>query len=431
MNIFNGKFSIGANSYSFLAYAAQMGFGFLSFLFIVRQLTPELFGWWVIFTTFTSIAEMARSGLVQNGTIRMLKKENINREEVVTAGLLLSIIAALILSVLLLLGTWVFSQFYGDIRIQFLFVWYIPLALLMGLIRFAETLFMEAGNFKPLFINKSIYGVVFVTGIISISTLALEYLIGLQIISAVLALLSLVMSYSKLPKLGRFRKDLFTELFQYGRYVMGTNLGSMIFNKIDILLLGSLLGPVAVGFYNAASRITHIVEAPLTSVSQVLYPKIAAKFTNQDLAGIGKLYEKGIGGLLAVLLPVCAIVFCFPEWIIWCLAGDQYIEGAQILRILILAVLLKPWGRLFGITLDAIGRPQLNFHFLLVSVIVNIGLNLLFIPFWGEEGVAIATLLTIFLNTLIGQIVICRYLPIRQLNTLRQAQGVYRKLIKI
>jgi len=430
MKVWNKSRLIGAHSYSFLAYAAQMGFGFISFMFIVRRFTPELFGWWVLFTTCTAIAEMARTGLIQNGTIRLLKNQALKRAEVATAALVLSILAAFCLSGILVVGAWLISKYQGSTPLNNLFFWYILLSILMALMRFLEVLFIEKNDFKQLLISKSIYGVTFLAGILLTTQLSLNNLVIFQIVGAALATLVLLVNSRRALSLGKLRSTLVLELLDYGRYVMGTNLGSMVFNKIDIIILGSLLGPVAVGFYNAASKIIQIIEVPLTSVVQVIYPKLAAGHLQKDYNLISRTYEQGIGKLMALLLPVCIIIFCFPNLVITLMAGNQYTAGVPILQILIIAVLLKPWGRFFGITLDAIGKPQLNFYFLLGSVGLNITLNILFIPFWGEIGVALATLITIFLNAIIGQIILRRYIPIDTANTLRQAKGAYLKLIK-
>ncbi len=157
------------------------------------------------------------------------------------------------------------------------------------------------------------------------------------------------------------------------------------------------------------------MEVPMNSLAQVIYPRIAEKQA-ESMAAVGKLYEKSIALLLLVTIPASIFVFFIAEPVIILLVGNEYLEAKLVLQILVIAGLIKPWGRLFGITLDAIGRPQLNFRMLLLSLVINMVLNATLIPLMGLEGAAIATLLAIWISIILGQYLLSRTLVINHLN---------------
>ena len=94
-----------------------------------------------------------------------------------------------------------------------------------------------------------------------------------------------------------------------------------------------------------------------------------AERQKEGLIEVSKLYEKSVALLFLISMPIAIFVFLFAEPIIIILAGQEYLEATIVLKPLVLAGLIKPWGRLFGITLDAIGQPVLNFKMLIVSLL--------------------------------------------------------------
>jgi O-antigen/teichoic acid export membrane protein len=161
----------------------------------------------------------------------------------------------------------------------------------------------------------------------------------------------------------------------------------LLFQKTDALLLGYLIGPAAVGFYSVATRINNYVETPFNAVAQVAFPELSA--TKLPVENLGKM----IGLMLAASMPLALGVLIAAPWIIQVLAGSAYVEAANCLRLFALMVLIKPFGRMLGLVLEASGRPQLNFRIMWVSAGINLLLNILFIPIWGISGAAFATLL--------------------------------------
>lgn len=166
----------------------------------------------------------------------------------------------------------------------------------------------------------------------------------------------------------------------------------MLYRNVDQMMIGSMLGPVPVATYNAASRILNFVEAPLSSISTIVFPKTTERIRTEGLSSARYLYEKSVGLMIAIIFPALIICLIFPELIITILAGEEYLDSVVILQVIIFISLLKPFDRQSGVFLDAIGKPRLNFLIVLTSLSINVVLNYFLIMEYGLIGAAYATL---------------------------------------
>ena len=146
------------------------------------------------------------------------------------------------------------------------------------------------------------------------------------------------------------------ELVRFGRFVFVTNLGSMLFNRTDMMMLGSAVPSSEIAVYNVPQRIGNYVDVPLTSVASVVYPRAAATDVT-DVEHLRGLYERSVGAMLAMLIPVAAIMFFGAPWIVRLAAGEYYADtaaalatvwGVVIAQIILYRMLrasfFRPWG---------------------------------------------------------------------------------------
>ena len=433
-----------SGSHAMLAGLAQQGFSMVQFLCIVRWLAPDALGTWTMFLTLTSIIEIVRLGLIQNTLVYFGTHEPEEKPRIIAASLVLSLgvsfIGALLLSLIafLLRGVWQMPN------LPILMLGYIVLAVLNALLRFIDGYKMMEQNFKTAAFSALIFGALNLVLTISIKQtkgfIDFYDLIFIQIIAAFLNLLLVGKPFLHL--LTGFKKNIKTEwlkrLILYGRYGMGTNLCSMLFQRMDVLLLGAFVSPIGLAVYNVAIRLITYIDFPLNSLGLALLPKLSAAHHDDNIAnpdkngteGVARLYEKSVGWLLAITIPMTVFVFFSAKYIIWLMAGETYMEAVPLLQIIALLGLVKPWGRLFGVLLDAIGKPQFNFKMLLFSMFVTILFNVLLIPQFGIQGAAWASGLAIFTTILSGQILLVRLLPIQALNAFKHILPVYRQLFR-
>ena len=252
--------------------------------------------------------------------------------------------------------------------------------------------------------------------LLQIIAVALTILISNKFLSCQISIKGYTISYLK-------------KMINYGRFVLGTNVGSMFLNKIDVLFISIFINPTAVALYNTASRLINIIEIPLTSISQVSFPRISDAYQNKSIQKTSYVFEQGLALALALLIPLCLGLLAFADQILLIVAGADYIASAYIVRILCFTVIIKAIGRFSGISLDAMGLPNWNFYILILSIVLNLSLNYVFIQTFGITGVAYATLTSISISSLFALYILKRVLPIQILKVFQYIKPIYQHII--
>jgi len=403
-------------AFSFGGQIAFLLSNFILFIYMAKVYDQATFGTWALFITTVSICDGFRQGFVQNGLSRLLIQSGFEKT-VVNTGAALNFGLMTILSLLLLT--------YGLISNNELSVLYAngyKVLWALGTLQFSNTLNQAEERFKRYFTFNIIYLISFV-----ILLLGYIYLYNQPSLSMLINLICLAsIPHSILlfaTKLNRSlpSKKVFTQLFSFGKYASGTNLLSLLFQRVDILMIGYFLGPSAVAIFHFATKIMNYAELPLQALSQVIYPKISASSHQNSGTDLKKTYGQSVLSLFAFVLPIALVLIFFNHTIIQILGNESFQEASVIIILLSIASVFKPWGRVFGLTLDAVGKPRVNFLMLLLSLGINVVLNLTLIPTYGVIGGAIATASAIVITILIGQLKLNKELSLHPVHTVVEA----------
>ncbi len=182
------------------------------------------------------------------------------------------------------------------------------------------------------------------------------------------------------------------DLYLYNVPLMLTTAGFIVYTELDTLMLGYFSGFAQTGLYAAAKSIARA--APLFAVpfGQAAAPVIvrmmrdareeAAEFVNRLLRYVG-----------AVFIPIAAAVAVTAPYLVrvW---GPGFDGAALPLRVMSLFLLSISFGVVIAPILDYLGEAPRRARWMMISVAVNIGLNLVLIPRYGALGAALSTVVT-------------------------------------
>ena len=165
-------------------------------------------------------------------------------------------------------------------------------------------------------------------------------------------------------------------------------LASVVYFRIDSIMLGILADEKAVGMYCAAYRFmeaTFIVPAMLTSA---IFPRLA------KATGSSATLRMAALGLAALASIATVVTYVAAAPLIGALYGTAYVRAGRTLEVL--AFTIAPVYVGFLLTQAMIAFEQQNAYLRLTAmgVALNVALNLLLIPGHREVGAAIATLAT-------------------------------------
>jgi lipopolysaccharide exporter len=380
-------------------------------ILLSRGLSKADFATWGLFLLITYFLEMGRTGLIQNGLVRYLasnRDKPLQYVSIATASTLLNLSFSLLSNVALWLGMhWLIETYQAPHLDDVLPVYFFTN---FAMAFFYHFNFVQQANleFRGIFWATFCFrGALFVWVALCwamgwpmvLQQLALSMLVGALtgMFGSFLYARPFLLFWKNIPAHQRaeFPRTVWVwlcKLLSFGKYVLGTNLSTMFYKSVDKLTLGSMLGPAAFAVYDIAGRITQLIEAPSFSMAAVVFPQSAQRLDRDGPSGIKWLYERSVGAILAIILPFLMLVLLFAEPIILVMAGSQYLESANILRLTAFFGLFMPFAVQFGTILDSTGRPATNFAYTLFTALLNLGLSYLFVSRFGLIGAALATL---------------------------------------
>ncbi len=178
-----------------------------------------------------------------------------------------------------------------------------------------------------------------------------------------------------------------------------TSAFTVIYTRIDQVMLKNLIDATSVGIYDAAVRISELwYFIPAIMVSS-LFPAIVNARKNSTHE-----YKKRTVRLFFVLLgltfTIAIIMSVFSKSIIAFVFGSEFQDSAMVLKIYIWALVPTSIIILFNYILLAENKKIILFFSALLGMIVNVYLNYILIPKYETSGAAVATLISSFIVVL-------------------------------
>jgi O-antigen/teichoic acid export membrane protein len=177
------------------------------------------------------------------------------------------------------------------------------------------------------------------------------------------------------------------------------NLAQFLNYRVDVFLVGFLVGVQGVGLYTVAVTLAQVVWLISNAAASVLLPKVASV---QDAVGenvartvrVTRLtfwFSLGAGGLLALSAhPLVTLVF-----------GSEFRGSLPPLLVLLPGVVALSTVITLAAYLAGIGRPQLNLLVAVAALVVTVTLDLVLIPRYGIVGAAWASTLSYVTTTIL------------------------------
>jgi O-antigen/teichoic acid export membrane protein len=184
---------------------------------------------------------------------------------------------------------------------------------------------------------------------------------------------------------------------------------TILYFKVDQPILYALKPHVEAGWYAAAYKpFEALLFIPMTLLS-VVFPVLSVYFRErpQELADAVSRFFKA---LLVVGWPIAVGLFMLAHPLTTMFLGSDYANSEPAIRILSLALVLGFVNNAFIGALSA-SDHQLSFTWAAGwSLVANVALNLVLIPFYGYIGASWATVLTELVLGVAGRILTARHI---------------------
>ena len=131
------------------------------------------------------------------------------------------------------------------------------------------------------------------------------------------------------------RLGMVRELMAFGGVLFAMQTANMIGLQANPLILGAMLGPIAVAIYNPGASLVSMARPLISALSNQLNPLATEYHVNGQQQQMQQLLLRGTRYTILMCIPVCVtlMAFCEPISRIWLQAslGESYLPAAYIL----------------------------------------------------------------------------------------------------
>jgi O-antigen/teichoic acid export membrane protein len=104
--------------------------------------------------------------------------------------------------------------------------------------------------------------------------------------------------------------------------VLGINFFAILLTQVDKILLSRLLSLEFFGYYVLAATLAGGIYLMINPITQAFYPRMVEHAAHKDTLGFAHIYHQGAQLVTLVTAPVMAILFIYPEGVLYLWSGD-------------------------------------------------------------------------------------------------------------
>jgi len=198
-----------------------------------------------------------------------------------------------------------------------------------------------------------------------------------------------------------YQKDLFIFNWDIQKYLLKNSwsfglhfiIGTLYF-QVDTQMLNYFCGNEAVGLYQAPFKLIMMLLISYDVIFQVFTPHLAEQYKKLSLDSLNDIISKLLKYIITSSIIAFGTIVIFYNPIINLIFGQAYIKSAPILPVLAAVVVVRVIASVYGILLTIGNYQNYRAKAVLISLIITLTLNYIFIPLYGIYGAAVVSLLT-------------------------------------
>lgn len=158
--------------------------------------------------------------------------------------------------------------------------------------------------------------------------------------------------------------------------------------KADVILLDKLSNPFEIGIYSKGSAITQYLWQIPMLLSTIVFARSAV---SKNEVGFSLKVAQLLRLSFLIIGFASLVLFVLSEFVIVGLYGEAFRNSSIVLKSLLPGVVILTVFKVMNMDLAGKGKPWVAMKAMIPALIVNIILNILFIPEYGANGAAISS----------------------------------------
>jgi O-antigen/teichoic acid export membrane protein len=215
-----------------------------------------------------------------------------------------------------------------------------------------------------------------------------------------------------------FIKNIFKKSWPFALSLLFTS----IYYYIDSVMLGIMKNNEEVGLYNAAYKLIIFILIMGSVINKSTYPVIS-KLYKSSQSELKIFLEKYSRYIFILAIPIAFGGITLSSQAIYFIYGENFSKSILPFQILVVSAAITYISTIYAHALQICKKQKTHLLGMGIGAFINIGLNLIFIPYLGLVGAAITTLVTeIF-------ILIFMYINFSKIIELNVLKHAYKPLI--
>ncbi|MBN2015037.1 MAG: oligosaccharide flippase family protein [Candidatus Altiarchaeota archaeon] len=267
--------------------------------------------------------------------------------------------------------------------------------------------------------------------ILAISATANSIALGFIASFALAAIVSwywVIREYKRLPK-SYEQVDgygILKEMIPFGLTLVTLASMAVINSQFDRIMLGYYLpaeiNTHVIGIYSVVIGFSSLITIFTASIGGIFYPMITEFWGGKNTAEIEKASTVFIRWMLLSTTPVLLMILVFSREVLTIIYGITYREGYLALILYTIGLFIYSFSNPIQYALSAMKKLDFSLKVVGFGALVNISLNLVFIPLYGMEGAAFTSLTSFTLMALL-------FFSIRRTTYIKIPKNISRQLI--
>lgn len=363
--------------------------GIVISIILARTLGPEKVGIYsIIILIFTLLGTFGNLGIAISNTYYGVKKKYTWSE--IASN---SLISAFLLGISLLVIFLIFFYFHPllknlDTNLVLIASIATPFILLMP---YFQYILLGQNRIKEYNVTSIIQNVIYLS-LIVILLLFVHGNLGTVIISwtisfIVASMIPILLVYRSTKFKLQFNLNLFKKSAKFGLQSYLGNIIQFLNYRIDIFLIGLLLNFASVGYYSISVGLAESLWYLPSAVGTMVFartPSLSDENKNESTPRICR------NTLFITIILAIALLFT-GKYIILVLFGSQFLPALEPLWVLLPGIITLSICKVLSNEIIGRGKPMISTYAAIISLIVNIPLNIIFIPQIGIIGSALAS----------------------------------------
>jgi O-antigen/teichoic acid export membrane protein len=360
---------------------------------VARWLGAEGLGALAVLNVTVAVALQLGSAGLPSANTYFIARDKTRLASVWSNALLFAILAGVTLALVVIGLAKIQPSLFGNVplalialaaaTIPFQLISLLGLNVFLGLNRIAQFNTLDAAAQVLLLVNAVVALVIFSAG--------LRSLVALNVAASVLSCIVVVWMIARTVKETsggwRFSPDagLFKSMARYGiKFHIAVVAGMLIF-RADLLIVNHFRGAKEAGVYAVASQVASMLMLLPGVIGTLLLPRIASE---PDARGEMTMRVTRHTAFVMFLICLAAVPASFVLPLVY---GQPFADATWLLLILLPGIFLVGIESVLVQHFSSLGLPVAIPIFWLITLVVNVTINLTFIPFFGARAAAVAS----------------------------------------